>query len=80
MRDAQNSLTRRKQCFEQLHPIIAAETPSLARVAKTKAMDAIKKYPRQFTRLGSSESLPHLFRLLGWAAGVSGDGVAALPA
>jgi hypothetical protein len=45
-----------------------------------KASDAIKKNPRQCTRLGSTESLPHLFRLLGWAAGVSGDGVAALPA
>ena len=60
-----------------------ADGPQLAtflREKKIKAFDAIKEDPRQRTCLGSNESLPHLFRLLGWAAGVSGDGVAALPA
>ena len=43
------------------------------------ASDAIKKKPRQCMLGVSSESLPQL-RLLSRAAGVSGDGLAALPA
>jgi hypothetical protein len=42
---------------------------------KTKAACATKKNPRQSTRLRSTESLPHLLRLLDWAAGVSGMGL-----